>query len=202
MAEYDVDLDRVEEAVAHRAAVHYPRTAVSDLLEGIVEFFGKYSSLIWIALMLLVVGNVILRYILGTNFVALEELQWHLFAVGFMLALSYCIVHDGHVRVDVAAEHLSPNTRALIEILGLGLFLIPFSVLILIYAWPFVERAWTIGEISAAPGGLPMRWLIKSVILLAFTLMILAATARLIRALSFLCGWPKARPDVADDTQQ
>jgi TRAP-type mannitol/chloroaromatic compound transport system permease small subunit len=47
-----------------------------------------------------------------------------------------------------------------------------------------------------------MRWLIKSVILLAFTLMILAATARLIRALSFLCGWPKARPDVADDTQQ
>ncbi|MBV1788217.1 TRAP transporter small permease subunit [Marinobacterium sp. D7] len=198
MAEYNVDLDRIEEAVAHRATV-YPRTAVSDLFEGIVEFFGKYSSFIWVVLMLLIVGNVLLRYVLGTNFVALEELQWHLFAIGFMLALSYCIVHDDHVRVDVVAENLSWRKRAVIELLGISLFFLPFCGFVLTYAWPFVERAYQIGEVSAAPGGLPARWLIKSVILFAFGLMILAAIARLIRVLSFLSGWPRPRPDKSAD---
>jgi len=194
MAEYNVDLDRIEEVVVHRTAA-YPRTKVSDLFEGIVEFFGKYSSYIWVVLMLLIVGNVVMRYLLGTNFIALEELQWHLFAIGFMLALSYCIVHDDHVRVDVLAENLSRRKRAVIEILGITLFFLPFCGFILTYAWPFVMRAYEIGEVSAAPGGLPARWLIKSVILFAFGLMILAAIARLLRVLSFLCGWPRPRPE-------
>ena len=193
MAEYNVDLDKVEEAVAHKAAVNYPRTLVSDVLEGIVEFFGKYSSLLWVVLMLLIVANVLMRYILGTNFIALEELQWHLYAVGFMLGLSYCILHDGHVRVDVLAEHLQPRTRAIIEIIGILVLLLPFCYFILYYAWPFVERSYRINEVSAAPGGLPMRWLIKSVILLAFTLMAMAGIARLIRAFSFLTGFPRER---------
>ncbi|MBP0047587.1 TRAP transporter small permease subunit [Marinobacterium sp. AK62] len=191
MSEYDLDLDQVEEAVAHKAAVDYPRTRISDSLERIVELFGRTSSFVWVILILLIVGNVVLRYALGTNFVALEELQWHLYAVGFMLALSYCITHDGHVRVDVAAERMSPKARAWIEILGIALFILPFCTLILIYAWPFVEHSMRIGEVSAAPGGLPLRWLIKSVILLAFGLMFLAATARLFRALAFACGWPR-----------
>ena len=193
MAEYNVDLDKVEEAVAHKAAVNYPRTLVSDVLEGIVEFFGKYSSLLWVVLMLLIVVNVLMRYILGTNFIALEELQWHLYAVGFMLGLSYCILHDGHVRVDVLAEHLQPRTRAIIEIIGILVLLLPFCYFILYYAWPFVERSYRINEVSAAPAGLPMRWLIKSVILIAFTLMAMAATARMIRAFSFLTGFPRER---------
>lgn len=193
MAEYKIDLDKVEEAVAHKAAVVYPRTLISDILEGIVEFFGRYSSLIWIFLMLLIVGNVLLRYIIGTNYIALEELQWHLFAVGFMLALSYCVLHDGHVRVDVWAEHFHPKTRAVIEIIGILVLFLPFCYLILTYAYPFVERSYRINEVSAAPGGLPMRWLIKSVILLAFGLLFMAGLARLIRAFAFLTGFPAAR---------
>ncbi|WP_417579826.1 TRAP transporter small permease subunit [Nitrincola sp.] len=193
MDEYNVDLNKVEEAVAHKAAVEYPRTLVSDVLEGTVELFGKYTSLLWIVLMLLIVVNVLMRYTLGTNFIALEELQWHLYAVGFMVGLSYCVLHDGHVRVDVLAEHWHPRTRAVVEIIGLVVLFLPFCYFILSYAWPFVERSYRIGEVSAAPGGLPMRWLIKSVILLAFTLMAMAAIARLIRAFSFLTGFPRER---------
>ncbi|MBT00725.1 MAG: C4-dicarboxylate ABC transporter permease [Oceanospirillaceae bacterium] len=195
MSEYDVDLDRIDESVPHGGTLSYPRTAISDLFEGIVDFFGRYTSVIWVILMLLIVGNVVMRYLLGTNFVALEELQWHLFAIGFMVALSYCFMHDDHVRVDVAAEHLSRRKRALIELLGISLFFLPFCGFILYFAWPFVERSWQIGEVSAAPGGLPARWLIKSVMLFAFTLMILAALGRFFRVLSFLCGWPKPRGD-------
>jgi len=194
MAEYKLDLQKIEEAVAHKAAaVTYPRTLISDVLEWIVDTFGKIFSWIWIALMLLVVGNVIMRYVLGTNFIALEELQWHLYAAGFMIGLSYCFLHDGHVRVDVLAEHLALRKRAVIEILGILILFLPFCYLILSYAYPFVERSYRINEVSAAPGGLPMRWIIKSVIPVAFGLLMMAGVARLLRALSLLTGFPRAR---------
>ena len=198
MAEIKIDLDKIEEAVSHSAsAVHYPRTFVSDILEGIVEFFGKLFAWIWVPLILLVVGNVILRYVVGKNFIALEELQWHLFAMGFMIALSYCYLHDGHVRVDVFAEHFRPKTRAAIEVFFTLVFFLPFCYFILQYAWPFVARSYNINEISAAPGGLPMRWIIKSFIISAFVLLVMAAVARLLRALSLLTGFPRPRGEVA-----
>lgn len=194
MADVKIELDKIEEAVTHTStAVQYPRTLPSDILEGIVEFFGKLFSWIWVPLMLLVVGNVIMRYAIGTNFIALEELQWHLYAAGFMIGLSYCFVHDGHVRVDVLAEHFRPRTRALVEVLGTALFFLPFCYLVLEYAWPFVERSFSINEISAAPGGLTMRWIIKSFIIYAFVLLAMAGVARLIRAFSLLTGFPRAR---------
>mgnify|MGYP002620079432 CR=1 FL=1 len=194
MAEIKIDLDKVEEAITHgSSALQYPRTLPSDILEGVVNFFGKLFSWIWVPLMLLVVGNVVLRYVVGTNIIALEELQWHLYAAGFMIGLSYCFVHDGHVRVDVLAEHFRPKVRATIEILGILLFFLPFCYFILEYAWPFVQRSYRINEISAAPGGLPMRWIIKSFILYAFALLAMAGLARLIRAFSLITGFPKVR---------
>lgn len=194
MADINIDVHKVDEAVTHGStAVQYPRTLPSDVLEAIVSFFGKIFSWIWVPLMLLVVGNVVLRYVMGTNIIALEELQWHLYAVGFMIGLSFCFLRDGHVRVDVFAEHFQPRTRAAIEVLGILLFFLPFCYFILSYAWPFVERSYQIGEVSAAPGGLPMRWLIKSVIIYAFVLLAMAGLARLLRAVSLLTGFPRPR---------
>lgn len=194
MAEINIDLEKVDEAVTHGStAIQYPRTLPSDVLEAIVSFFGKVFSWIWVPLMLLVVSNVVLRYALGTNIIALEELQWHLYAAGFMIGLSFCFLHDGHVRVDVFAEHFQPRTRAWIEILGTLIFFLPFCYYILSYAWPFVERSYRIAEVSAAPGGLPMRWIIKSFIIYAFVLLAMAGLARLIRAFALLTGFPRPR---------
>lgn len=195
MTDIKLDLDRVDEVAVHHgtATVDYPRTRLSDVLEAIVEFFGKLFSWIWLPLMLLVVVNVVLRYIIGTNYIAMEEMQWHLYAVGFMIALSFCAVRDGHVRVDVFAERCSPRTRAWFEFFGLVLFLIPFCYVVLLYGYPFVERSFRINEVSAAPGGLPHRWIIKSVILLAFALLTCAAVARLARVSSYLTGFPRPR---------
>jgi TRAP-type mannitol/chloroaromatic compound transport system permease small subunit len=196
MADVKIDLDKIEEARSHSSsAVQYPRTFVSDILEGIVDFFGRLFAWIWVPLILLVVGNVLMRYAFGTNFIALEELQWHLYAMGFMIALSYCYLHDGHVRVDVFAEHFQPKTRAAIEVFFTLLFFLPFCYFILQYAWPFVERSYRINEISAAPGGLPMRWIIKSFIISSFVLLVMAAIARLLRAMSLLTGFPRGRVD-------
>lgn len=195
MSDFKVDLDAVEAAAARGQALDFPRTAVSDAIDPVVRVFSSVANWIWVVLVLLIVVNVVLRYVIDTNYVALEEAQWHLFAVGFMVGLASAVQADGHVRVDVLAERLSHRTRAWIEFLGLLLILLPLCGIMLWWGWPFVERAWRINEVSAAPGGLPHRWAIKSVILVAFALLALAAISRLSRVSAYLFGRSHPRRD-------
>jgi TRAP-type mannitol/chloroaromatic compound transport system permease small subunit len=191
--EIGLDLEAVEAAAARGHALDFPRTAISDVLDAIVGSFHVIINWSWVLLIILIVINVTLRYMVGTNYIAMEELQWHLFAVGWMIGLAYAVKLDGHVRVDVIADRLRPRTRAWIEFFGLLLFVLPLCYIMLTNGWPFVERAWSINEVSAAPGGLTNRWAIKAVILLAFALLGLAALSRLLRVSAFLFGFPAPR---------
>ena len=190
-----LDVDKVEEAGARSHALTFPRTTPSDVLEKLVELVGKLCSWIWVILIVLIVVNVVLRYALRTNFIAMEEMQWHLYAVGFLMALSFAILFDGHVRVDVVAERLQLRTRAWIELVGILLLILPFVYVVVSYAIPFVQRSYQIGEVSAAPGGLPYRWFIKSFIITGFVFIGIAAVARLMRVTAFLFGWPQPKND-------
>ena len=143
---------------------------------------------IWLILIVLIVVNVVLRYVAGTNYIAMEEMQWHLYAVGFLLGLGYAVDLDAHVRVDVAAEHWSPRRRAWIEFFGILCFVIPFIWIVVANAIPFVTRAYAIGEVSAAPGGLPYRWVIKAFIIIAFAYLGLAVLSRFLRVCAYLFG--------------
>jgi TRAP-type mannitol/chloroaromatic compound transport system permease small subunit len=192
-SEAQLDLEAIEAASARGHALDFPRTAISDVLDAIVGAFHLVINWIWVVLIVLIVVNVLLRYVLGTNFIALEELQWHLFAVGWLIGLAYAMKLDGHVRVDVLADRLRPRTRAWIELIGLVLFVLPLCYVMIRDGWPFVERAWRINEVSAAPGGLPHRWVIKSVIILAFSLLALAAVSRILRVTASLFGRPAPR---------
>jgi TRAP-type mannitol/chloroaromatic compound transport system permease small subunit len=192
-SEAQLDLEAVEAASARGHALDFPRTAISDVLDAIVGAFHLVINWIWVVLIVLIVVNVLLRYVLGTNFIALEEMQWHLFAVGWLIGLAYAMKLDGHVRVDVLADRLRPRTRAWIELIGLVLFVLPLCYIMIRDGWPFVERAWRINEVSAAPGGLTHRWVIKSVIILAFSLLALAAVSRILRVTASLFGRPAPR---------
>ena len=191
----ELDVEKVEEAGARSHALTFPRTTISDILEKIVELVGKLCSWLWVILIVLIVTNVVMRYALRTNFIAMEEMQWHLYAVGFLMALSFAMLYDGHVRVDVVAERLELRTRAWIELFGILLLILPFVYVVVTYAIPFVERSWRIGEVSAAPGGLPHRWFIKSFIITGFAFIAIAAVARLLRVTAFLFGWPQPKND-------
>jgi len=193
--EIELDVDKVEEAGARGHALTFPRSGPSDRLERIIELVGKACSWIWVILIVLIVINVALRYIIGTNFIAMEEMQWHLYAVGYLMALSFAILYDGHVRVDVVAERLTMRTRAWIELFGLLLLLLPFAYVVIVWAIPFVQRAYQIGEVSAAPGGLPYRWAIKSFIIIGFGFIVIAAIARILRVSAFLFGLPRPKND-------
>lgn len=158
-----------------------PETALSRRLEPVIDLIGRAISWVWLALLLVIVLNVLLRYAFGEGRIEFEELQWHLYAVGFLVGLSYALQADAHVRVDVLHERLQPRTQAWIELYGIVLLLLPFIALILIFSVPFVTSSFAVSERSQAPGGLPLRWLIKAALPLGFALLLLATTARLSR---------------------
>lgn len=172
----------------------FPRTRGSDLIEAFVGSIGGVINWIWAILMVIVVATVAVRYISGGNTIWIEEVQWHLFSIGFMMALGYAILHEAHVRVDVLAAQFRPRVRATIELLLIVLILFPMVYFILLYAIPFVEASYSRGESSSAPGGLGQRWLIKSVIVFAFLNIGLAALARLLRVCAYLFGTPRPIP--------
>lgn len=175
----DEDTDAIVPDVA-------PDPFISRLLDAVVTFIAIFAHATWIILIAVILANVVMRYVLGGSIVALEELQWHLYAFGFMVGLSYTLVHDKHVRVDVLADGWSKRRRAIIEIAALLLLLIPFAGVIAYFSLNFIEFSLRLNEGSRSPGGLPSRWIIKSVIPLAMGLLILAALARTARMIAVL----------------
>lgn len=165
-----------------------PETPLSRRLDGFVRRLGDAVSWIWIALLGIVVLNVLLRYVFGEGRIEFEEIQWHLYATGFLVALGYTVESDDHVRVDFLRERFSPRLRAWFELYGILLLLLPFVALVLFAAIPFVAHSFGQGEVSAAPGGLAYRWLIKSMLVVGFGLLAVAALSRLVRVSAFLFG--------------
>jgi TRAP-type mannitol/chloroaromatic compound transport system permease small subunit len=163
-----------------------PRNALTDALDGFIRRVGEISSYIWLVLVAVIVVNVTLRHVFGRGYILFEEIQWHLYAVGFLLGLSYTMLREGHVRVDILSEHWPMRRRVWVEFVGLVFLLAPLIVFVLLNAVPYVERAWTLNEISAAPGGLAYRWIIKSFIIWGFLLLAITMTSRLIRCALYL----------------
>jgi TRAP-type mannitol/chloroaromatic compound transport system permease small subunit len=159
-----------------------PHTRFSRRVEPMLIRIGHWISWLWVALLAIIVANVTLRYVFGQGRIEFEEIQWHLYASGFLLGLSYAYQADTHIRVDVLHERFSPTLKAWIELYGIVLFLLPFIALVLIYSVPFVWQSFQFSEVSQAPGGLPMRWLIKAMLPLGFFLLLLATLSRLTRA--------------------
>ncbi|GAA0690561.1 hypothetical protein GCM10009104_16620 [Marinobacterium maritimum] len=163
-----------------------PTTSVSRKLDALLQFTGQAVSWIWVLLMAVIILNVFMRYALGEGRIEFEELQWHLYAIGWLLGLSYCFAADDHVRVDLLHHRFALRTQAWIELFGILFLLAPFIGIVLWYAIPFISYSWQTSEVSGDPGGLPYRWLIKSVLFVGFFLLALATVSRLSRVIALL----------------
>ena len=163
-----------------------PHTPLTRRIDGLVSGIGPWLSYIWLVLLAAIVVNVLLRYAFNEGRIEFEELQWHLYSIGFLLGLSYAYQADSHIRVDVLHDRFGPRIQAWIELYGILLFLLPFVALVLIYAWPFVAASYALNEASPSPGGLPARWLIKAFLPIGFALLALSVLSRLIRVWRFL----------------
>lgn len=172
------------------SGIYLPTTAFSRVADRIITAFGEFASSLWTILVLVIVVQVVARYVFGRGSIMMEELQWHLYAIGFMLGISFTEVKERNVRIDVLAERFTQRTRQWIEFIGL-LSLLTFSLLMVWYAAPFFWSSYQLNEVSAAPGGLPYRWVIKSFLVTAFALLALAAISRLTRVWAALFGSPQ-----------
>jgi len=164
---------------------------MDGLITGIDKFTetsGRAVSWLILGMVLLISYDVAMRYLFQQGSVALQELEWHLFALVFLLGGAYTQKHDEHVRVDILyqSRFVSDRGRAWINIAGSLLFLFPFCILILITTWPFVENAFYYQEGSPDPGGLPYRFILKGAILLAFAMIMLQGLADLLRQVQVL----------------
>ena len=171
--------------------LHLPDTEFSVWVDERINRLGRLISWCWPLLLVVIVVNVVMRYLFGEGRIEFEEIQWHIYSIGFLLGLSYTYTADDHVRVDILREKLSFVTQAWIEFYGILVLLMPFLLLIIIYSIPFAVYSYQMDEISEAPGGLPYRWIVKSFLTLGFGMLFLAAVSRLSRLTAFLFGWPK-----------
>ena len=143
------------------------------VLKKIISKTGKISSWFSLALVLLISTDVLLRYVFNFSTAALYEMEWHLFAIIFLLASPYTLQKNKHVRVDVFYNNLSKRKKNIIDLIGNIIFLIPFSFIIFYTSLPFVADSYSILESSPDPGGLPYRFIIKSIIPIAFFLLMI-----------------------------
>jgi len=143
------------------------------VLKKIISKTGKISSWFSLALVLLISADVLLRYVFNFSTASLYEMEWHLFAIIFLLASPYTLQKNRHVRVDVFYNNFSKRKKNIIDLIGNIIFLIPFSFIIFYTSLPFVEDSYSILESSPDPGGLPYRFIIKSIIPIAFFLLMI-----------------------------
>lgn len=170
-------------------------------IDALNERIGKAVGWLVLAMVLIGAYNAVARYLgrwIGVNLSsnAYLESQWYLFSLVFLLGAAYTLKHNEHVRVDVLYGRLSTRGRAWIDLIGTLVFLLPFSVFALAVSWPSVHNSWRVLEVSADPGGLP-RYPIKTMILVAFCLLIVQGIAEVVRNVAVLRGTGEPVPPVS-----
>ena len=162
---------------------------VQKYLDKTVKALGVVAALMLGVLVLLVVYDALMRYLFQTGSVALQELEWHLFDVVIMLGIAYTLQRNAHVRVDIFYENYTPKYRHIVNIIATLFFILPLSLLIISIGIDFVSMSLLQMEASSDPGGLAYRFLVKSLMPIAFVLLILQSISEIykdIRALKAL----------------
>lgn len=158
-----------------------PSVPVADCIDRFIQKIGGLIAWSYVLLVLTIMAQVVLRKGFSNGLIALEELQWHLYAIGVMFGLAYAQTTNSHIRVDLFYTKFRARSKYLVEIFGILFLLLPFITVIFLHSLDFVADAWRINEHSESPSGLPWRWLIKSVIPLSMAMLALAVLSRLYR---------------------
>jgi TRAP-type mannitol/chloroaromatic compound transport system permease small subunit len=176
-------------------------------LSGLIDRFNQWLGgiIMWLVLaaVLISAGNAIMRkaFSIGSN--AFLEIQWYIFAAVFMLGVGYVMLKNAHVRIDFISSKLSRRTNAWIDAIGIVVFTIPLSIIMIDLGWPLFYRAWELGEVSHNAGGL-IRWPVLLLVPLGFAILLAQAISELIKRVAFLRGLreePFSRDNLKSDEE-
>lgn len=161
---------------------------IQEFLARIVVGVGKLSAWLSIPLMVVIIFDVVTRrfFVLGST--KLQEAEWHIHAVLFLLCIGFTYIEDAHVRIDLLRERLSTRARDWVEFVGCIIFVIPYCLIVTYFAEDFVERSWAVGEASDSATGLPYRWAIKAGLPIGLFVLLLSGITVLLRKIIELFG--------------
>ena len=154
---------------------------LADSLDWINRAVGLTVRWLALAMVLVQFGIVVLRYVYGVSWIALNESVLYMHATLFMLGAGYTLLIDGHVRVDIFQSRAGDRGKARIDLAGHVVLLIPSMLVLLYWSWPSVRNAWAIHEGPISVGGIPAVFLLKSLIPAFCVLLIIQSVACLMR---------------------
>jgi TRAP-type mannitol/chloroaromatic compound transport system permease small subunit len=158
-------------------------------IDAFQERWGQAVSWLMFGMVAVVFGDVVFRYVFNRSSVFVQELEWHLFGMVYLLAAGYTMLYDEHVRIDIMYAKWPPRKKAAVDFVLLFVMFLP-SVLMIIYTtWPFVKHSFAVNEGSPDPGGIPLRWAYKSVIILGFLLLLLQGFSQAVKNFYWMMGW-------------
>lgn len=154
----------------------HAQTGARAGIERFVDAVGRATSWIALVIVVLMATNVVLRYLFSTGTVWSQELEWHLLVPLVLFGMSYALAHGDHVRVDILYARFPARTKAIVDLVS-ALLTAAISVLVIWLSLHYVQQSWAIDEGSPDPGGIPHRYLVKSLIPIGFALLLAQAIA-------------------------
>jgi TRAP-type mannitol/chloroaromatic compound transport system permease small subunit len=170
---------------------------LSSAIDKFNELIGKLVMWLVLGAVVISAGNATLRkaFDIGSN--AWLEIQWYLFAAVFMLGVGYVMLKNAHVRIDFISSKLSKRTNAIIDAIGIVIFTIPLSIILIDLGWPVFQRTFDTGEMSQNAGGL-IRWPVWFLLPAGFAILLAQAVSELIKRIAFITGH-RAEPFTLED---
>jgi TRAP-type mannitol/chloroaromatic compound transport system permease small subunit len=157
------------------------------VIDKAVDRIGRAAAWLTVAIALLMAVNVLLRYAFSIGSVWAQELEWHLLSPLVLLGMTYALQKGDHVRVDVFYARYSPRMQAAVDLVA-AVLAVGFAFFVVRYSIAYVGQSYAIDEVSADPGGLTHRWVLKALIPAGFALFAVQAFAQGVDALLRLMG--------------
>jgi TRAP-type mannitol/chloroaromatic compound transport system permease small subunit len=162
--------------------------AIADTIDWLNARIGRTAAWLCLAVVVIQFAVVVLRYLFGIGSLWLQESIIYNHAAMFLLVAAWTLKNDGHVRVDIVYASAGPRGKAMVDLLGALLLLIPFAAAILYFSWSYVARSWANFEGSREASGLPLVFVLKTLIPVFAVMLILQGIAQAIRAWTILSG--------------
>lgn len=160
----------------------------TEIINSINTKLGAIVSWFTLILVLVVFSDVVMRYTLNVSFVFMQELEWHVFGLIFIFGAGYTLWRDGHVRVDVFFQSMNPRKKAWTDLMGAVFLLVPGCLLIIGTSIPWVWKSIQVWEGSPDPGGIPLRFILKSCLPLGMTFLLLQGVAQICNCVITIFG--------------
>lgn len=171
-----------------------PLKRIANAIDATNDWLGRSLSWLTLGMVLVTFAVVLMRYVFGLGSTILQESVVYMHAIVFMVCAGYALVHNGHVRCDIYYGAASPRAKAIVDIIGTFIFLIPACVLVFWVTWPYAAASWAVLEGSQEGRmGIPAVFLLKSLILVFAGLLALQSVSLVLQSALFLAGVTPSR---------